>query len=84
MVSDPLTAEILDSLRQAPEMPDDPSLVMPHIPDRVMSAEQIYDLLHDWMERMEEWGELLADVDVLQKRLAQLPPIPAPHRVIGL
>lgn len=84
MVSDPLIAEIVDSLRLVPGMPDDTSLIMPHIPDRVMTAQQIYDLLHDWMERMEEWGELLTDVDVLQKRLAQLPPIPAPHRVIGL
>lgn len=84
MVSDPLLIEILDSLRSAPEMPDDPSLIMPHIPDRVMDAQQIYELLHDWMERMEDWGELLTDMDILVKRLTQLTPIPATHRVIGL
>lgn len=38
-----------------------------------MDAQQIYELLHDWMERMEDWGELLTDMDILVKRLTQLP-----------
>lgn len=73
MVSDPLLIEILDSLRSAPEMPDDPALIMPHIPDRVTDAQQIYELLHDWMERMEDWGELLTDMHTAENGLRSSP-----------
>lgn len=76
--------ELIDALEAIQAMPADPEALLPHVPDEVLPAQVIYDLLNDWLERVEEWSEMLQGVDRYVDRLVAIPPTAAPERVIGL
>lgn len=84
MVSKDLVTAILEKIDSIPTLKAGEKVEMPWVPDRVMPAAEIHALLADWMASMDKWGELMSQIDTCQMALAQLKPVAASRRVVGL
>lgn len=76
--------DLLAALEAVVAMPEDPGVALPDVPDEVLPAQRILELLGGWVEQVDRWSALLTNVDKYVERLAALEPTAVPHMVVGL
>ena len=76
--------EIVAVLAGVAAMPEDPTSLLPDVPDEVIPVQRILELLGNWLEQVDRWSGLIQNAERYVERLAQLEPTAVPHMVLGL